>query len=149
MLNVIVPGFLFNPNIPDLSIKHTHTQYTNCPLCLNASVNTSQTQVSTQRNAALLCPHSSLRDQDRHSGVNDALASLSLTDILTASFTIHQTPLLNPLFDVETPSTFPVNPRDFWARSTRCMAEQTGLLHGLCAVSFLEKKTFLDLESRS
>ncbi len=35
----------------------------------------SQTQVCTRRNASLLCPHSSLRNQDWHSGVNDALAS--------------------------------------------------------------------------
>lgn len=44
-------------------------------LCLNAWVYTSQTQVCTQRNAGLLCPQSSLRNQDWHSGVNDAVPS--------------------------------------------------------------------------
>lgn len=52
----------------------THNTQTVLPsACVNASVCTSQTQVCTQRNAALPCPHSPLRNEDWHSGVNDAL----------------------------------------------------------------------------
>lgn len=42
-------------------------------------------------------------------------ALLSLTYILAPSLHNTQTPFLGRLFDVETPSTFPVNLRDFWA----------------------------------
>lgn len=99
---------------------HTHTKLTihklSSSLRLNASVYTSQTQVCTQSSAALLCPHSSLRNQDRHSGVNDAVpSSPSPTSSLAPSLHNTQTPFLGRLFDVETPSTFPVNLRDFWA----------------------------------
>lgn len=80
--------------IPDLSIKKKLTIHKlSSSLRLNASVYTSQTQVCTQRNAALLCPHSSLRNQAWHSGVNDAVpSSPSPTSLLLPSQYTNTTP---------------------------------------------------------
>lgn len=75
---------------PDLHTQKLTIHKLSSSLRLNASVYTSQTQVCTQSSAALLCPHSSLRNQDRHSGVNDAVPSTPSPTSSLLPFTIHK-----------------------------------------------------------
>lgn len=94
-------------------LKKNNSQYTKCPSLWVWMVQfIPQKLRCAHRNAGLLCPHSSLRNQDRHSCVNDAVPTSSSPCSLLLNT---QTPFLSLLFDVETPSTFPVNLRDFWA----------------------------------
>lgn len=115
-------------------------------LCVNASVYTSQTQVCTQRNAALLCPHSPLRNQDWHSGVNDALTSSPSpqSSLLPSQYTNAA-----PQSSIWCGNSFHIScqPERFWGPNLEfCIAEARGLLLASCPVLV---KAPLDLRSRS
>lgn len=96
-------------------VGHTHTyiQYTNCPgsECFGLYLTYSGVHTEKRCSCVSTLPSkksgSTLRCEWR-----SALRSLTYT--LAHSFTIHKRIFSLP-FDVETPSTFPVNLRDFWA----------------------------------
>lgn len=126
---------VFSSHISCSSHSDLHTQKLtihklSSSLRLNASVYTSQTQVCTQSSAALLCPHSSLRNQDRHSGVNDAVPSTPSPTSWLLPFTIHKHHSsagclmwkLRPHF-LSTWEIFGPNP---WAAWPRCVCVSRG-----------------------
>lgn len=78
-------------------------------LSLNASVYTFQTQVCTQNRLSSLCSKKAEADTQVWMALHPPLPHLHPRSCLHNT----QTPILRLPFEVETPSTFPVNPTDF------------------------------------